>query len=82
MKKLKATRMMLVAQMHTHPLEAFHSPADDRWAILRHLNAYSIVLPWFASTTSLNNFKTNAATFVLNHSNNWIEIDNENIIIQ
>lgn len=81
MGKLKATRRMLVAQMHTHPFEAFHSPADDRWAILRHLNAYSIVLPWFASSASLTNFKTDAATFILNHSNKWVEIDNENIII-
>jgi hypothetical protein len=81
MEKLKATKTMLVAQMHTHPFEAFHSPADDRWAILRHLNAYSIVLPWFASTISLKNFKTNAATFLLNHSNKWVEVHNENIII-
>jgi len=81
MGKLKATKRMLVAQVHTHPFEAFHSAADDRWAILRHLNAYSIVLPWFASSTSLTNFKTDAATFILNHTNKWVEIDNQNIII-
>lgn len=81
MKKLKATRTMLVAQVHTHPFKAYHSHADDQWAILRHINAYSIVLPWFASTTNLTNFKLTAATFVLTDSNKWAEIDNENITI-
>jgi hypothetical protein len=79
--KLKSTRTMLVAQIHTHPFEAFHSPADDRWAILRHLNAYSIVLPWFGSTTTLNTFHDNAATFVLTHLNKWVEVGNNNIIV-
>ena len=81
MSKLKTSRQMLVAQIHTHPFEAFHSRADDNWAILRHVNAYSLVLPYFCSTTNESNFKVDVASFVLNESNNWIEIDNSNLII-
>ena len=81
MTKLKVTRQLLVAQIHTHPFEAFHSAADDRWAIVRHLNAYSIVLPCFASSTDLDNFEINAAIFVLTRSNDWVQVDNNNIII-
>src|SRR5688572_18184096 len=36
---LSAHELMIGAQLHTHPAEAFHSRADDRWAIVRHVGA-------------------------------------------
>ena len=81
MQKLRSTRKMLVAQVHTHPFEAYHSLADDKWAIVRHVNAYSIVVPWFCSTTVASNFIENAASYVLSSSNEWVETINNNIII-
>ena len=33
--RLRAGRLMIAAQVHTHPMEAFHSVADDQWAIMR-----------------------------------------------
>ena len=39
----------LLAQLHTHPGEAFHSLADDRLALPRHTGAMSIVVADFAS---------------------------------
>src|SRR5690348_14633327 len=47
--RLRRARLMVAAQVHTHPEEAFHSAADDRWAIVRHEGALSLVLPHFAS---------------------------------
>ena len=39
----------LLAQLHTHPGRAFHSPADDRLALPRHTGAISIVVADFAN---------------------------------
>lgn len=82
MSKLKSSRRMLVAQVHTHPFEAFHSRADDEWAIVRHVGAYSLVLPFFCSTTNMDTFISNVASFTLTEDNNWVSVDNKNIRIQ
>jgi hypothetical protein len=37
----------ILIQLHTHPKEAFHSEADDRYAVTKHLHAISIVVPDF-----------------------------------
>ena len=82
MNKLRATRKIIVAQIHTHPKEAFHSFADDKWAIIRHQGAYSLVLPYFCSITNSGNFLDTVATFVLDEFNSWGEVDNSNIVIE
>lgn len=64
----------VVAQVHSHPAEAFHSEADNTWAIVRHLDALSLVLPYFAKTTTPQNFLDQAATFRLDQSNRWTEV--------
>ena len=46
--ELRQSRSMIAAQVHSHPREAFHSAADDTWAIIRHEGALSLVLPYFA----------------------------------
>lgn len=79
--KLRLSRMMIIAQIHTHPFEAYHSEADNYWAIIRHLGAYSLVLPFFSRTTNLSNFLDNVAVFTMNKMNNWIQVDNDNIMI-
>ena len=40
----------LLAQLHTHPRDAFHSPTDDRLALPRHTGAISIVVPNFGGS--------------------------------
>ncbi len=82
MNRLRTTRKIIVAQIHTHPREAFHSFADDRWAIIRHQGAYSLVLPYFCSTTNPGNFLDTVATFILDEFNSWVEVDNSNIVIE
>lgn len=64
----------VLAQVHTHPGEAFHSRADDKWALVRHLNALSLVLPYFARATTVANFLVQAATYRLTLDNKWVEV--------
>jgi hypothetical protein len=69
--RMRASQAMVAAQIHTHPGRAFHSVADDRWAIVRHIGAISIVLPDFALRTSTESFVHDAAVFVLDERNVW-----------
>ena len=72
--ELRRERLMVAAQVHTHPREAFHSWADDTWAIVRHAGALSLVLPYFALKTAPQNFVHDAAVFVLSQNNEWLEV--------
>jgi proteasome lid subunit RPN8/RPN11 len=38
----------IVAQVHTHPRQAFHSDRDDKYPILLRPGFYSVVIPNFA----------------------------------
>jgi hypothetical protein len=49
---VSADEEFILAQVHTHPQQAFHSAADDRLAITKHLGAISIVVPFFAMNWS------------------------------
>lgn len=72
--RLRAGRLMIAAQVHTHPMEAFHSAADDHWAIVRHEGALSLVLPHFARDTSEASFLADLASFQLSPRDSWDEI--------
>lgn len=74
MARLAETGTFVAAQVHTHPEEAFHSRADDRWAIVRHVGALSLVLPRFARETDAGSFWSDAASFTLSPSNKWLAI--------
>lgn len=71
LRHLGETRAFIAAQVHSHPREAFHSYADDTWAIVRHVGALSIVVPDFARTTTVHNFVAQAATYRLSRDNTW-----------
>lgn len=71
---LRQSRLMVAAQVHTHPGRAFHSLADDTWAIIRHVGGLSLVVPTFASTTSVESFVKDTVVFRLSECNNWDEI--------
>jgi len=72
--ELRSKRLMIAAQVHSHPMEAFHSQADDTWAVIRHVDAVSIVLPYFASRTSVNTFFSESAVFQLSSANCWLQV--------
>lgn len=67
-------KLILEAQVHTHPFRAFHSKADDRLAVVRHVDALSIVLPGFAATTTVDNFLSQSASFMLSREDRWLQV--------
>jgi Na+-transporting NADH:ubiquinone oxidoreductase subunit NqrA len=71
MTRLREHNWMIAAQVHSHPMEAFHSAADDRWAIVRHKGAISIVTPFFAEGVTATNFLERSACFSLGPYNKW-----------
>lgn len=73
---LSAQELMIGAQVHSHPYEAFHSKADDHWAVVRHVDALSLVLPHFALQTRPESFLTDIKAFRLSVANRWCGLDN------
>lgn len=45
---LSEKRLRLIAQVHSHPTEAYHSDTDDRYAIVTTEGGFSLVVPYFA----------------------------------
>lgn len=72
--ELNSAQLMIAAQVHSHPFEAFHSKADDCWAIVRHANALSLVVPDFALKTTPQEFMVNTKLFRLTPDNRWREV--------
>jgi hypothetical protein len=74
MAHLRSRRLALLAQVHSHPGRAFHSRADDLWAVVRHEGGLSIVVPAFASGISATNFTAKSAVFRLSREDRWLEV--------
>ncbi len=74
MDRICATGHAVVAQVHSHPEHAFHSLADETWALVKHVGAYSIVIRWFCANTTPENFWQEAAVFVMQPSGRWLEL--------
>jgi len=79
MAHLRDRRLSLRAQVHSHPKDAFHSRADDKWAIVRHEGALSIVVPRFAADTTPENFLARIAAFQLSSDDRWLGVATEHI---
>lgn len=47
---LSDKRLRLIAQIHSHPTEAYHSAMDDKYAIVAIEGGFSLVVPYFART--------------------------------
>lgn len=77
---LKKDRRRILAQVHSHPGQAFHSKADDKWAVIRHQGALSLVLPTFASKTTVQNFFEQSATYTLSAEDEWHEVDTLDVV--
>ena len=68
---LAAKSEALVAQVHTHPRRAFHSPLDDEEALPRRVGSFSLVIPEFAAAADL---LTGAALYRLEQGGRWTEV--------
>jgi proteasome lid subunit RPN8/RPN11 len=71
---LRASRLIVAGQVHTHPREAFHSPADDHWAIVRHEGGLSLVVPEFCQHTTAMTFVQDAKVFRLDADDTFVEV--------
>jgi hypothetical protein len=71
---LRRDRVMVAAQIHSHPALAFHSAADDRWAIVRHEGALSLVVPNFARGVSAANFLDLTKIYRFSSAARWVEV--------
>jgi proteasome lid subunit RPN8/RPN11 len=45
---LRKEKLRLIAQVHSHPTDAYHSETDDRYAIVTEDGGFSLVVPDFA----------------------------------
>lgn len=79
MRHLRANKLALTAQVHSHPRRAFHSKADDTHAIVRQEGALSIVVPYFGKTVDADSFAQNNAFFRLAGNDEWVEITRDKV---
>jgi len=45
---LSERKLRLIAQVHSHPTEAYHSSTDDAYAVVTTEGGFSLVVPFFA----------------------------------
>lgn len=74
LRQLRTARLQVAVQVHSHPSEAFHSPADDTWAIIRHAGALSLVVPYFGLRTTTETFIQDTVVYELCSNNQWCHI--------
>jgi proteasome lid subunit RPN8/RPN11 len=77
---LRQRRLQIVAQVHSHPAQAFHSEADNKWAIVRHVGALSLVVPWFGTRTNVSSFVTDIAAFQLDPRDRWLQVSARSVL--
>lgn len=73
---LYENKMNLIAQIHSHPNEAYHSEADDRFPIVDTYGGISIVVPYFASGNIL---LKDCAIYRLSLNKTWDKLANPEI---
>jgi hypothetical protein len=73
-RELAGTGEAIVAQVHSHPDLAFHSPIDDRDAIPRRVGSLSLVVPDFGARGDLLD---GAALFRLHTDGSWRSVSTE-----
>lgn len=62
----------LIAQVHTHPTEAYHSETDDQYAIATTIGCFSLVVPNFA----VRDYElSECAVYRLDAQGQWLEVD-------
>ncbi|MFC1589728.1 hypothetical protein ACFL3P_05620 [Pseudomonadota bacterium] len=67
-------QLQLIAQVHSHPGAAYHSPMDDEYAIATKLGCLSLVVPDFATRPfSL----AECASYRLSTDGEWMELSTD-----
>ena len=75
-----ATRLDLqvVAQVHTHPVEAFHSEGDEEGANIRYDGFFSLVLPDYG--TRLPSLAA-IAMYVFSSDRGWVQLSDDDLSV-
>ena len=69
---LYKNELQLIAQLHSHPGQAYHSETDDAYPIIAVLGGISIVIPDFAARSfDLEDW----AVYRLSDGNGWVGLD-------
>jgi len=73
---LYKNKLTLIAQLHSHPGEAFHSATDDAYPIVATFGGISIVIPDFAfGEVSEKNW----TVYRLSEQDGWVELDEHEV---
>lgn len=67
----------IIAQIHSHPTDAYHSETDDAYPVATTIGALSIVVPDFARDDF---YLSRCAVFRLIPGGGWCELDRRTII--
>lgn len=70
-KYLEREQLRLIAQVHSHPSDAYHSETDDRYAIVTEDGGFSLVVPDFARAP----MELHGCAIYRLRSGQWIELD-------
>jgi hypothetical protein len=73
-RELHRSGLVLLAQVHSHPGEAYHSAADDRYAIATAEGSYSLVAPDFGTAFAVSS----CAVYCL-EGRDWIRVATDDI---
>lgn len=68
---------VLLAQIHSHPTDAYHSDTDDDYPMVTAVGHYSIVVPFFAQDLYLDFFT--CAFYRLSCSGKWLPVPEDEI---
>lgn len=68
-------KMVAIAQLHSHPGEAYHSITDDTFPIVTTLGGLSIVVPDFAS----KQFQLNTCAVYRLSPSGWIKLEKKRV---
>jgi hypothetical protein len=72
---LEETGLRLIAQVHSHPEEAYHSETDDRFAIVTANGGFSLVVPNFGRAPA----SPSAWAVYRLHEGDWCELSNQEV---
>lgn len=75
---LYENELSLIAQIHSHPDEAYHSEADNNYAIITKAGGISIVIPHFGTSDS---YFEGSAFYRLYPDTCWAKLSNEQAAI-
>jgi hypothetical protein len=74
--EMHARHWALMAQIHSHPTEAYHSETDDAFSVITRVGGLSIVVPDFASSPI---DITTWSVHRLNAGGKWCEISDSQV---